>query len=136
MRSTSETREHAMNAIGAISSISGIGGASGAAGISGIGSTSSISGASTLNGAGVVDGTTAGQGSGGSFLNSLSDAMGSLNTQLNQADAGAAGFAAGGSADLHTVMLQMEEASISLKAAVSVRDKMLEAYQEIMRTQV
>jgi flagellar hook-basal body complex protein FliE len=33
-------------------------------------------------------------------------------------------------------MLQMEEASISLKAATSVRDKLLEAYQEIMRTQL
>jgi flagellar hook-basal body complex protein FliE len=47
-----------------------------------------------------------------------------------------ANFAAGGSADLHTVMLQMEEASMSLKATVDVRDKLLEAYQEIMRTQV
>ena len=45
-------------------------------------------------------------------------------------------FAAGGSADMHTVMLQMEEASVSLKAAVDVRDKLLEAYQEIMRTQL
>jgi flagellar hook-basal body complex protein FliE len=125
-----------MNAIGAISSISGIGGVSGVSGISGIGASNPISGASTLNGAGTVDGSTAGQGSGGSFLNSLSDAMGSLNTQLGQADAGAANFAAGGSADLHTVMLQMEEASISLKTAVDVRDKMLEAYQEIMRTQI
>ena len=47
-----------------------------------------------------------------------------------------ADFAAGGSADLHTVMLQMEEASVSLKAAVDVRDKLLEAYQDIMRTQL
>ena len=49
---------------------------------------------------------------------------------------GDARIAAGGSADLHTVMLQMEEASISLKAAVDVRDKLLGAYQEIMRTQL
>jgi flagellar hook-basal body complex protein FliE len=33
-------------------------------------------------------------------------------------------------------MLQMESASVSLKAATDVRDKMLEAYQEIMRTQI
>ena len=125
-----------MNPIGAITSISGIGGVSGVSGISGIGSTNPISGASTLNGAGAIDGSAPGQGAGGSFLNSLNDAMGSLNTQLGQADAGAANFAAGGSADISTVMLQMEEASISLKTAVSVRDKMLEAYQEIMRTQI
>jgi flagellar hook-basal body complex protein FliE len=120
-----------MNAIGAVSSVTNV------PGISGTSSVSPISGASTLNGAGAVDGSAAGtQAPGDSFLNSLSDAFGSLNTQLNAADSSMANFAAGGSADLHTVMLQMEEASMSLKATVDVRDKVLEAYQEIMRTQV
>jgi len=122
-----------MNPIGAISAISGISGASGASAISGV---NGISGASTLNGAGAVDGGGAGASSGNSFLNSLSDAFGSLNTQLTSADASMADFASGGSADLHTVMLQMEEASVSLKTATAVRDKLLEAYQEIMRTQI
>jgi flagellar hook-basal body complex protein FliE len=122
-----------MNPIGAISAISGISGASGASAISGV---NGISGASTLNGAGAVDGSGAGASSGNSFLNSLSDAFGSLNTQLTSADASMADFASGGSADLHTVMLQMEEASVSLKTATAVRDKLLEAYQEIMRTQI
>jgi flagellar hook-basal body complex protein FliE len=123
-----------MNAIGAISSISGVSGISGA---SGIGSTSAISGATTINGTGATDGTLTGsQAPGDSFLNSLSDAFGSLNGQLTSADASMSNFASGGSADLHTVMLQMESASVSLKAAVDVRDKMLEAYQEIMRTQI
>ena len=120
-----------MNAIGAVSSISGI------SGISGASSVSPISGASTLNGAGAVDGSAAGtQAPGDSFLNSLSDAFGQLNTQMNAADSSMANFAAGGSADLHTVMLQMEEASLSVKTATDVRDKLLEAYQDIMRTQV
>ena len=123
-----------MNAIGAISSISGVSGISGA---SGIGSTSAISGATTVNGTGATDGTLTGsQAPGDSFLNSLSDAFSSLNGQLTSADASMSNFASGGSADLHTVMLQMESASVSLKAAVDVRDKMLEAYQEIMRTQI
>jgi flagellar hook-basal body complex protein FliE len=123
-----------MNAIGAISSISGVSGISGA---SGIGSTSAISGATTVNGTGATDGTLTGsQAPGDSFLNSLSDAFSSLNGQLTSADASMSNFASGGSADLHTVMLQMESASVSLKAGVDVRDKMLEAYQEIMRTQI
>ena len=123
-----------MNAIGAISSITGI---SGVSPISGVGSVSSVSGASTINGTGAVDGAAAGtQAPGDSFLNSLSDAFSSLNGQLGAADASMSDFASGGSADLHTVMLQMEEASVSLKAAVDVRDKLLEAYQEIMRTQL
>jgi flagellar hook-basal body complex protein FliE len=120
-----------MNAIGAVSSVTNV------SGISGTTAASPISGASTINGAGAVDGSAAGtQAPGDSFLNSLSDAFGQLNTQMNAADSSMANFAAGGSADLHTVMLQMEEASMSLKATVDVRDKLLEAYQEIMRTQV
>ncbi len=123
-----------MNPIGAISAVSGVAGVSGLSGLSGV---NGVSGASTLNGAGTVDGSAAGaESSGNSFLNSLSDAFGSINTQLTSADASMASFAGGGSADLHTVMLQMEEASVSLKAAVAVRDKVLEAYQEIMRTQI
>jgi flagellar hook-basal body complex protein FliE len=123
-----------MNAIGAISSIAGV---SGVSGVSGVGSTSAITGANAANGAGAVDGTSAGTSApGDSFLNSLSDAFGSLNGQLNAADASMSSFAAGGSADVHTVMLQMEEASVSLKAATDVRDRMLEAYQDIMRTQI
>jgi flagellar hook-basal body complex protein FliE len=55
---------------------------------------------------------------------------------MTAADSAANDFAAGGSADLHTVMLQMEDASLSLKTAVDVRDKLIEAYQEIMRTQL
>jgi flagellar hook-basal body complex protein FliE len=128
-----------MNPIGAISSISGVAGVSGigsASSLSGVGGTSGITGASTINGSGAVDGTTAGQAPGSSFLNSLSDAFGQLNDQLTSADAAMSDFAAGGSADLHTVMLQMEEASIGLKTAVDVRDKLIEAYQDIMRTQV
>jgi flagellar hook-basal body complex protein FliE len=122
-----------MNPIGAVSAVSGISGVSGASGISGV---NGVSGASTLNGAGSVDGSGTGASSGNSFLNSLNDAFGSLNTQLTSADASMESFAAGGSADLHTVMLQMEEASVSLKTATAVRDKLLEAYQEIMRTQI
>ena len=120
-----------MNPIGAISGVSGV------SGISGASSVSPVSGAGTINGAGAVDGSAAGtQAPGDSFLNSLNDAFGQLNNQLNATDASISSFASGGSADLHTVMLQMEEASVSLKTAVDVRDKLLEAYSEIMRTQL
>ena len=115
-------------AISAISSISGV---------SGMGSISPMSGIGATSTASAVDGTASGTAAPGtSFLNSLGDALNSLNSQLGAADASMTNFASGGSADLHTVMLQMEEASLSLKAGVDVRDKLLEAYQEIMRTQL
>lgn len=83
---------------------------------------------------GSIGGTEA--ASGASFLDSLGDALGQLNTQLNAADASMASFASGGSADLHTVMLELQQASIGLKTGIAVRDKLLEAYQELMRLQI
>ena len=90
-------------------------------GVGGVGSTGSVTGA---------------QDAGGSFLDSLGDALNGLNTQLNTADASMASFASGGSADLHTVMLELQQASIGLKTGIAVRDKLVEAYQEIMRLQI
>jgi flagellar hook-basal body complex protein FliE len=124
-----------MNPIGAVSAVSGISGVSGASSITGV---NAVSGASTLNGAGAVDGSSAStQAPGNSFLSSLNDAFSQLNNQLTSADSSVSSFAAGGSnADISTVMLQMEEASLSVKTATDVRDKLLEAYQDIMRTQI
>jgi flagellar hook-basal body complex protein FliE len=82
-------------------------------------------------------GGSAGLGlSGQSFVNTLGDALKSLNDQLSHADASMADFASGGSSDLHTVMLEMQEAAIGLKVGIQVRDRLLEAYQEIMRLQI
>lgn len=85
----------------------------------------------------VVGAESGGGGSGaGSFLDLLGQAASSLNGDLASADSAMASFAAGGSADLHTVVLQMQEASLGLKLGVQVRDRLLEAYQEVMRLQV
>jgi flagellar hook-basal body complex protein FliE len=116
-----------MNAIGAVSAVT-------SSGVSSAGSIQSVTNSSPIGGS--IDTSASTQESGNSFLDSLSDAFGQVNGQLNAADASMASFASGGSADLHTVMLQMQEASVSLKTAVQVRDKLLEAYQEIMRTQI
>ena len=41
-----------------------------------------------------------------------------------------------GSVDIHQASIAMEKATLTLRTFVQVRDKMLEAYQEIMRMQV
>ena len=92
-------------------------------------------GTPTTPGAGAVPGTVAG-GPGQSFLDSLGSAFGQLNSQLTSADSTMADFASGGSSDLQTVMLQMQEASIGLKLGLQVRDRLLEAYQDVMRLQL
>ena len=120
-----------MSGIGAISAIQSV------SGLSATNSMAPLSGIGSASGASAVDGTASGTSApGSSFLNSLGDALNQLNGQLGAADASVANFASGGSADLSTVMLQMQEASLSLKAGVDVRDKLIEAYQEIMRTQL
>ena len=52
------------------------------------------------------------------------------------ADDGAAKLAAGESVDLHQVMINMESANLSFGLALQVRNKLLDAYQEVMRMSV
>jgi flagellar hook-basal body complex protein FliE len=92
--------------------------------------------AAGLAGAPGAAATADGGSLGSSFINSLGDALGRLNGQLTGADAAMSDFAAGGSADIHSVMLEMQEASIGLKVGIAVRDKLLEAYQEVMRLSI
>jgi flagellar hook-basal body complex protein FliE len=105
-------------------------------GVSGVGGAAPLGGTADVGGVGGAATVSSGKDAGGSFLDSLGDALNGLNTQLNTADASMASFASGGSADLHTVMLELQQASIGLKTGIAVRDKLLEAYQEIMRLQV
>jgi flagellar hook-basal body complex protein FliE len=128
----------AIGSIGAITSILGGGAAPALGGLGAAGATGAGAAAPAAAPAGAAiggaDGATG--ASGGSFIDSLGDALGSLNTQLVGADASMADFAAGGSADIHTVMLDMQEASLGLKTGLAVRDRLLEAYQEIMRLSI
>ena len=55
---------------------------------------------------------------------------------LKQADQSILEANTGGPTDLHDVMIAMEKADISLRLMVQVRNKAVEAYQEIMRMQV
>ncbi|MCC5893134.1 MULTISPECIES: flagellar hook-basal body complex protein FliE [Exiguobacterium] len=68
----------------------------------------------------------------GSYLN---EAMRSLN-DVQQATSAARADLAVGKADLHQVMIQSEESSIAMQLAIEVRNKAVEAYQEMMRMQV
>lgn len=72
----------------------------------------------------------------GSFLDALGEALAGLNDQLVAADAAAADFAAGSSTDLHDVILALSEAQLGLRFGVAVRDRLLEAYQDVMRLQI
>lgn len=96
----------------------------------------SIGSIGSIGSTGGIGATPDASSTGGSFLDALGNALGQLNTQVNGADASMASFAAGGSADIHTVMLDLQQASVGLKTGIAVRDKLLEAYQELMRISV
>lgn len=66
----------------------------------------------------------------------LTDALNQVDALQKNADAASVGLATGQIQDLHTVMIALQKASLSLNATVEVRNKVLDAYQEVMRMQM
>lgn len=73
---------------------------------------------------------------GGDFAKFLNDAIQQVDSLQKNADAASAALATGQVQDLHTVMIALEKASLSLSMTVEVRNKVLDAYNEIMRMQI
>lgn len=71
-----------------------------------------------------------------SFSNVFSEAIKNVETDLKQAQDLSNQLVTGEVQDLHQVMIQMEKANLGLQLTVQVRNKAVEAYQEIMRMQV
>mgnify|MGYP005838800507 CR=1 FL=1 len=71
-----------------------------------------------------------------SFQASLKSAVRQVNDLQSQADKLAVKMVAGELEDVHQAMLAMQKASLAMQFAVQVRNKVIEAYQEIMRMQV
>jgi flagellar hook-basal body complex protein FliE len=59
-----------------------------------------------------------------------------VNTQISQADMQVRQLAVGTETNVHQVMMSLEKARLSLELVVQVRNKLLEAYQNIMQMQV
>ena len=66
----------------------------------------------------------------------LARSLGQVNQDLVRADQAVRGLAAGETENLHQVMIALEEARLSLQLAAQVRNRLLEAYQEVLRMQV
>ena len=70
------------------------------------------------------------------FVDRLEQELGGLNAPLVAAEQGVQKLAAGTAANLHDVMLQLEQARLALQLASQIRSRVLEAYQDVMRMQV
>ncbi|WP_336746333.1 flagellar hook-basal body complex protein FliE [Paenibacillus sp. y28] len=66
----------------------------------------------------------------------LSDALGKVNEQQAQVDKLSGQFVSGELADVHQLLIASEKASLGLELTVQIRNKVIEAYQDIMRTQL
>jgi len=83
-----------------------------------------------------TQGITSPQSSGDSFANLLGSMVADVNNSQQTAVATVNNLQAGGNVSLHQAVIAMEEANVSFQLMVEVRNKMLDAYQEIMRMQV
>ena len=72
----------------------------------------------------------------GQFAEALKNSLSAVNQSQVAADRAAEQVAVGGTKNLHEAMIKMEEADISIRLMVQVRNKAVEAYQEIMRMSV
>ncbi|MDI3257222.1 MAG: flagellar hook-basal body complex protein FliE [Kyrpidia sp.] len=89
-------------------------------------------------GAGGAAGTTAGvkpNGPGG-FAEWFGRALDQVGQLQQQADDVAARFVAGQGPDVHDVMIAAQQAFLALQTVVQIRDRAVEAYQEMMRMQI
>ncbi|ANB61303.1 flagellar hook-basal body complex protein FliE [Anoxybacteroides amylolyticum] len=70
------------------------------------------------------------------FATFLKDAIDKVNDEQIQANKLTEKLVKGENVDLHQVMIASQKASISLQLAVEIRNKAIEAYQDMMRMQV
>jgi len=68
--------------------------------------------------------------------NTFEDMLSSLNQSQANSDDLVQKLAQGENVDLHTVMIGMEENNVNFNVALGIRDRLVEAYREIMRMQV
>ena len=71
-----------------------------------------------------------------SFGDMLAEAVNEINKLQIDADKAIANVELSDSGSIHEAMIALEEANISFRAMMQVRNKVLEAYQEVMRMQV
>jgi flagellar hook-basal body complex protein FliE len=77
-----------------------------------------------------------GSGPPGEFRNLLENSIQKVETTGNQASQAIGKFLNGETEELHTVALAAQRADISMQLFLQVRNKVVAAYQEIMRMQM
>jgi flagellar hook-basal body complex protein FliE len=71
----------------------------------------------------------------GSFTEVFDQTINKVSELQKSADMAVEKFAAG-ELDVHEVMIAVEKASVAMQLTIQLRNKVMEAYQEVMRMQV
>jgi flagellar hook-basal body complex protein FliE len=79
---------------------------------------------------------TQGGEKGTGFGDVLKDAISTVNELQKQSDQEIQKYMTGESQDLHTTVIAMQKADLSFQMMMQVRNKIVQAYQEIMRMQM
>jgi flagellar hook-basal body complex protein FliE len=75
-------------------------------------------------------------GSARQVTQNFGEMLSSLNQSQANSDALVEKLSRGENVDLHTVMIGMEENNVKFNVALGIRDRLVEAYREVMRMQV
>jgi flagellar hook-basal body complex protein FliE len=70
------------------------------------------------------------------FKDKFAEVLSDINQLQLQSGEMSEKFASGEIEDVHDVMIAAEKASVGLELTIEVRNKLVEAYREIMRTQM
>lgn len=113
--------------LAAISALSGLNGSNSINGLSG---TSLLGGITNENNK-TADGTMF-----EAFLNTAVDNLKTTNSYLSDAENEEIKFALGETENTHDLTIALQKASTALQYTVAIRDKVLEAYKELMNMQI
>jgi len=72
----------------------------------------------------------------GAFQSALSDAIGRVEQFQQKSDTSIAKFLSGEDEEVHKVALATQQAELSFDLFLQVRNKVISAYQEVMRMQI
>lgn len=73
---------------------------------------------------------------GPAFGNILKDSIGEVNTLQHEANQAVEALAAGRSSDVHNTMIALQKADISFRLLMQIRNKVISAYETVMRMQI
>lgn len=93
-----------------------------------------VSGIDSLDGTAAADKSSAGEA--GGFAEALSDAISRVENYRAHADKTVNQFLTGQDEELHKVAVATQQAELSFDLFLQVKNKVVQAYQEIMRMQL